>query len=228
MLDATSNKDCTPLGLAREASPPTKVTTMPPRDLPSDARKWPEYNFSKNWETEVYPLIRDDYLFAKLTRSAVTDFVLSHGRGDMAPPSADWDIFGEEGPASYTAPNYAQCQRCDVVDHWLASGDPVAVAVQRDLAKYDEWDNEFYEIYEPLKIAYGPQPWMHQWFKLGRGCHWIAAPMHRALTLLRPSHDIRVVETDQHSFVVDLTDRQIFDILLAGSKTNSVDFARGK
>jgi hypothetical protein len=48
------------------------------------------------------------------------------------------------------------------------------------------------------------------------------------LSLLRPGNDIRIVEATQHSFVVDLTDKQIFDVLLADTKTNSVNFARGR
>ena len=202
-----------------------KGTTMMPEELPDDAHLWPDYDFKTKWEAEIFPLVRHDFLFAELVRTAVTGFVDSHGRRDMYAPCERWAIW-TDSPLNYAAPNYAQCQRCEVVDEWLASDDSGAAEMREALSHYREYEDEFYELYEPLKIAYGPDNRSHHWFKLKHSCHWITVPMLRALTLLRPSHDIRIAEGDAHSCVVDLTQRQTFDILLADTKTNSIDFIR--
>ena len=51
--------------------------------------------------------------------------------------------------------------------------------------------------------------------------------MHRALTLLRPENDIKVVSGDKHTCVVDLSHKQVFDILLSNEDDrNSIEFVK--
>ena len=50
--------------------------------------------------------------------------------------------------------------------------------------------------------------------------------MYHAFKLLRPDNDIKIVTGDAHSCVVDLTEKEVFDILRDDSFTqHSIEFA---
>ena len=50
--------------------------------------------------------------------------------------------------------------------------------------------------------------------------------MYHAFKLLRPDNDIKIVAGDAHSCVVDLTEKEVFDILRDDSFTqHNIEFA---
>jgi hypothetical protein len=187
--------------------------------LPKDAVKWPHYDLN-NWEDEIFPLVRYDDEFEILMRGAMAEFLINDmkNRGldviSMGMPADDWDIWEGRPPWQYSTTN-GWCDEIDRrVDKFLYSNATLAKSLRKKLHDLTECDEKaFFDIHNALYELFKPTPSSAEYFKVMQSCHWISAPMCHAFKLLRPDNDIKIVTGPSHSVVVDLTRKEVFDIL---------------
>ena len=218
--------------LLTEATEATEATVISPDDLPNDADTWLNYNFKDNWTSEVYPLIQHDPVFEYLIKEELTDFVYQMVYFDnieMPMPPDDWDIW-TDSPVNYNLPHPQFYPYNDNVEEWLDGDSDEAYEALEKLHKLDHSSPEFDIMYKRLIVSNGPKPNDFRWFMLRKSCHWLSIGMHRAFSLLRPENEVKVVKGDKHTCVVDLTQKQVFDILLSNANeegdTNSIEFVK--
>ena len=215
--------------LLTEATEATEATVISPDDLPNDADTWLNYNFKDNWTSEVYPLIQHDPVFEYLIKEELTDFVYQMVYFDnieMPMPPDDWDIW-TDSPVNYNLPHPQFYPYNDNVEEWLDGDSDEAYEALEKLHKLDHSSPEFDIMYKRLIVSNGPKPNDFRWFMLRKSCHWLSIGMHRAFSLLRPENEVKVVKGDKHTCVVDLTQKQVFDILLSEEgDTNSIEFVK--
>jgi len=100
------------------------------------------------------------------------------------------------------------------------------VLAASDRGSSDGDDKESCRIHSALGVLFEPKQNSADYFKILHSCHWISVPIARAVQLLRPSHDIKILTTSVHSCVLDLTGREVFDILRDDSwEEHSIEFA---
>ena len=206
--------------------------TIRKSDLPSDAISWPQYDFAK-WETEIFPLVRNDEQFHHMVRSAVTEYLISAMQeeplkaGSIILPPGKWDIWDGKPPWQFETGEYWDEIISQKADDYLGdSDDLIAQNLREYLDKFADDDMEAYRIHSALEALFEPSQKSADYFKIIHSCHWISVPVARAIQLLRPSHDIKILETYIHSCVVDLTECEVFDILHDDNwEERSIEFA---
>ena len=206
--------------------------TIHKSDLPSDAISWPQYDFAK-WEAEIFPLVRDDEQFQYMVRSAVTEYLISSVQEEPLKacsidlPPRKWDIWDGKPPWQFETGEYWYeiiRQRAD--DYLGNSDDLIAKNLREHLDKFDDCDMEILRTHSALEALFEPSQKSADYFKILHSCHWISVPVARAIQLLRPSHDIKILTTHIHSCVVDLTECEVFDILHDDNwEERSIEFA---
>ncbi|MBT3811380.1 MAG: hypothetical protein HON51_12795 [Gammaproteobacteria bacterium] len=201
--------------------------------LPAEATTWPHYDLSK-WESEIFPLVRYDDEFEILMRGAMAEFLINDmkNRGlDVIPmgmPADDWDIWeGEKAPWEYSPTDWWWEEISTRTHEYLHSSAKLAKSLREHLGNFcDGDDKESFRIHAALDTLFEPKQNSAEYFKISQSCHWISIPMYHAFKLLRPDNDIKIVTGDAHSCVVDLTEKEVFDILRDDSFTqHSIEFA---
>jgi hypothetical protein len=200
-----------------------------PESLPASAITWKQYDFSK-WDKEVFPLVRNDDTFSELVKNAVIQYIAFSSPGDASNanyPPDDWCIWSGTPPWQYTTSDYWCEEISNRAYAYLRSSAKLAKSLRAQIRKFPEWDNEeSSRINAALETLFEPKQDSADYFRIMHACHWLSIPMTRAVQLLRPGNDIRFVNGQAHSCVVDLTEREVFDILWAEDwKQHSIAFA---